>query len=368
MRHVQFAESATNGQSYVFLEDSNGIENPRLVIGMIKLHEIPRSFTPTCASLFPCSDNYCNPFEFGHVMAWELGGPNVPENIVPQYSEWQGSASTTYSSWRNMELKIGKKARKTPTDLIFVAVVEYANSGNSYAAQAIQFSNWNQLFSWDDHRIPTEFKVYVEPVGTSFGAKLVAQFLDPRGLGQDHARVAGEILVRYKGSPIFQMVWDHSILPPQDRDSLIRNATAVAVERAMAAHALKRSQEVDAAEKELEGEGIPRNQAQEWSFAPYSPVYRPTWDEYRFIDNHPNNVRELLESDFHVPHIDAVNVTPGMMVSGVFHDMKQGVFRAMIARQKSEKEKHRDRFKKWEKDNRFQTFMARRAVQQDSET
>src|SRR6266446_1159369 len=123
MRHVQFAETTTRGQSYVYLEDSKGIENPRLVVGKLKVHGVPRDPTPNCVSGFACSDSFTNPFEYGHVMSWDLGGPNVRENIVPMYAEWQGSQSTTYASWRNMELEIKAIANGHANQFIFVAVM-----------------------------------------------------------------------------------------------------------------------------------------------------------------------------------------------------------------------------------------------------
>src|ERR1700678_781792 len=42
MRHVQFAETAKRGQSYVYLVDSKAIENPRLLVGKLKAHGFPR--------------------------------------------------------------------------------------------------------------------------------------------------------------------------------------------------------------------------------------------------------------------------------------------------------------------------------------
>jgi hypothetical protein len=39
--------------------------------------------------------------EKGHIMALELGGPDIPQNIVPQWAKWQGTGV-----WRRMEVGI----------------------------------------------------------------------------------------------------------------------------------------------------------------------------------------------------------------------------------------------------------------------
>jgi hypothetical protein len=66
--------------------------------------------------------------EKGHIMALELGGPDIPENIVPQWAKWQGCGE-----WRKMEQQIYDLAVKgNPTDasksgyfLMFHGVINY---------------------------------------------------------------------------------------------------------------------------------------------------------------------------------------------------------------------------------------------------
>ncbi len=45
----------------------------------------------------------------GHLIALELGGPDVPENIVPQWANLQSNGL-----WRNMEIGILDLAKKNP--------------------------------------------------------------------------------------------------------------------------------------------------------------------------------------------------------------------------------------------------------------
>jgi hypothetical protein len=61
----------------------------------------------------------------GHVMALELGGPDIPENIVPQWAMWQGSGE-----WREMEREVKRMAlealQETPKRyLMFHCIVSY---------------------------------------------------------------------------------------------------------------------------------------------------------------------------------------------------------------------------------------------------
>ena len=43
----------------------------------------------------------------GHLMALELGGPDIKENIVPQFANWQANGE----EWRKMEKEVEQKAR-----------------------------------------------------------------------------------------------------------------------------------------------------------------------------------------------------------------------------------------------------------------
>lgn len=64
--------------------------------------------------------------ERGHVMALELGGPDIPANIVPQWAKFQGA-----DSWRKMEVAVLKKAKELPKGqkLNYIVEVFYKSSG-----------------------------------------------------------------------------------------------------------------------------------------------------------------------------------------------------------------------------------------------
>lgn len=59
----------------------------------------------------------------GHIMALELGGPDIRENIVPQWAQWQSNGV-----WRQMErqvLKIAENEKKNGNFVLFDATVNY---------------------------------------------------------------------------------------------------------------------------------------------------------------------------------------------------------------------------------------------------
>lgn len=66
--------------------------------------------------------------ERGHVMALELGGPDISENIVPQWAKFQGSGA-----WRAMEQAVLKKALAVVGEgnfLRYKVVVSYKDTGD----------------------------------------------------------------------------------------------------------------------------------------------------------------------------------------------------------------------------------------------
>jgi hypothetical protein len=65
--------------------------------------------------------------ERGHVMALELGGPDIAENIVPQWAKFQGSGE-----WRRMEVAVLAKAKalKKGQQLRYRVEIFYKSSGD----------------------------------------------------------------------------------------------------------------------------------------------------------------------------------------------------------------------------------------------
>jgi hypothetical protein len=94
--------------------------------------------------------------EKGHVMALELGGPDIPQNIVPQWAKWQGSGV-----WRQSETAIRDLAVKgDPADsttpgyrLMFHCVVSYYSPSNDL--------KWLAMINMNRLCVPSGFSVYI---------------------------------------------------------------------------------------------------------------------------------------------------------------------------------------------------------------
>jgi hypothetical protein len=117
----------------------------------------------------------------GHIMALELGGPDVSENIVPQYQQWQQTGA-----WRQMEVRAEQTALP---QAIFVALLEYGNPGNADTAGLhATFRDVDPTVYWDDHRVPTRFRIWMLPGNAGPGAQILTTIL---GAGlQEHVRAA----------------------------------------------------------------------------------------------------------------------------------------------------------------------------------
>jgi hypothetical protein len=332
---------------------------PRLVVGKLKAHGLKREPTPKCSSGFKCSDKFSNPFEYGHIMGWELGGPNFPTNIVPMYAEWQGSPSTIHESWRNMEIEIGAMVKESDKALIFVAAVEYVNTGDDEPGQSKRFKEWSQLFDWNDYRIPTWFRVYVETADSTLGQRLGAQFLNPGGLGTQHFQLCAEILKAYPGTaPAYSKLWDHSKLPPQDREALIRNSSGFAVQDAFLEHQAQREVAIARGIAELQGTGIPLSEAKEFAPAPLSPTNN---EHYFFINQHKEKVQEVLARDYGLEAEEAKRVTPATMIQGYYHGVPAvRNVKLWVKRNDENKRKQQELLEKTRKDLRTKLFLEKR--------
>jgi hypothetical protein len=374
MPFKSFTETPKRGRGYIYLNKSGTVDLPKLVVGMLKKHGIKRDPTPKCASGFICSDGFKNPFEYGHVMAWEYGGPNEVENIVPMYAQWQKNASVTYVAWRNLEVEISNFVAGKPNKFIYIAVVEYANSGNTYPAQAQRFGSYDQYFDWDDFRIPTAFNIYVEPVGSTYGKKIIEHLLPATGgVGKDEQKIRDEILTAYTGTPALTKVMDHSTLPPQDRAYFIRNACALAVPEAMKDHELEKDKQIATNKQELMDmdfdkplKKIDNSTASDWAFAPMSPAHD---DEYVFADKFHKDVREVLKTTYHVPGTDADNVTPFEMQKGVFgSNMQQRNIKIWQKTRDDRMEEKREAWTEFQKDKCFKEWEKQRGLKMPTDS
>jgi hypothetical protein len=141
-------------------------------------------------------------------MSLELGGPDVTQNIVPQYQQWQETGA-----WRRME---DQAKRTTIPQPVFVVLMEYANGGDAMASNLHDtFQNVNASVYWDDYRIPTRFQVWLLSGTAQPGAGILANILGD-GLSENaRAAATANLTGQLNAVPTFQ---DFSVtaMPQED--------------------------------------------------------------------------------------------------------------------------------------------------------
>ncbi|MFL5519891.1 MAG: DNA/RNA non-specific endonuclease [Gemmatimonadales bacterium] len=96
----------------------------------------------------------------GHIMALELGGPDIPQNIVPQWAQWQSNGE-----WRQMEkqvLAIAQKVMQNGNYLHFGAELHY----KPYADKWVGYASKKSVGT------PTGFTVTISEISGTTGGTL----------------------------------------------------------------------------------------------------------------------------------------------------------------------------------------------------
>jgi hypothetical protein len=139
---------------FIYMDTKNGCKRPVVVIGYVNPCSTEgRELPPDPISTFKCEGT---PFGKGHVFALSNGGPDINENIVPQYQEWQENGE-----WRKMERYVHDNAVRSGSKRdIFVAILEYEFNGNIYDTNVLRYDSY-QIFRWDDYRIPSLFLTWL---------------------------------------------------------------------------------------------------------------------------------------------------------------------------------------------------------------
>ena len=218
-----FPQAFPSRPCYVLLDPQN---RPSTVIGGVTLTDTGDRENPPPPV---CGMNIDGtPLGRGHVMALQLGGPDVAENIVPQYQQWQ-----QIGAWRQMEVAAVQHASQ---NAIFVTIVEYGNTGDATANSLYDtFRNDDPLVYWNDRRIPTQFRIWLLPGGANPGAQIAADIL-AAGL-QDTARAAAaRNLAITLGTTATFANFTVTAMPAEDRQFWMRNQMAVAVEQSFEAY------------------------------------------------------------------------------------------------------------------------------------
>jgi hypothetical protein len=158
----------------------------------------------------------------GHIMALELGGPDVSENIVPQYQQWQQTGA-----WRQMEVRA---AQNVPTQGVFVALLEYGNTGDANATGLHRiFREDDPTVYWDDSRIPTRFRVWMLSGATAPGSQILTDILGSGLQASVREAAAQKLSTLLNTVPVFQE-FSVTAMPQEDLTFWRRDGLAKVVE------------------------------------------------------------------------------------------------------------------------------------------
>jgi hypothetical protein len=178
--------TATKLVGVIHRQDTSGRDNP-----------------PPCLSEF---ETFGTPFARGHIMALELGGPDISANIVPQYGCWQA-----VGDWRRMEVEI----RETIDADVFIADLTYTETfGTTYEVQKRNFENGDKLFHWQDTRIPVRFRVWTVNANWGSGGVKIRDYLAADNDGKDE-RISA-LIQALADPPFFDQTIDK--MPQIDHD------------------------------------------------------------------------------------------------------------------------------------------------------
>ncbi|MFN7999228.1 MAG: DNA/RNA non-specific endonuclease [Bryobacteraceae bacterium] len=212
-----FPQAAPKRPCYVWLDGQN---RPMAIVGGVTVTDTGGRENPPPPV---CGLNIDGtPLGRGHIMALQLGGPDVAENIVPQYQQWQQTGA-----WRQMEVQAAQNAFP---NTIFVALLEYGNVGDANATGLhATFQSDDPVVYWDDFRIPTRFRIWLLPGGMNPGAQISADILAPGHTEGARAGAAAGLAMTLGTTPMFA---DFTVteMPMEDYAFWMQNQAAMAVD------------------------------------------------------------------------------------------------------------------------------------------
>jgi hypothetical protein len=298
-----FPQAAPKRPCYVLLDGQN---RPTAVVGGVRVTDTGGRENPPPPV---CGLNIDGtPLGRGHVMALQLGGPDVAENIVPQYQQWQQTGA-----WRQMEVQAAQNA---PLNAVFVALLEYGNTGDANATGLhATFQNVDPVVYWDDFRIPTRFRIWLLAGGTNPGREIETNILasgKPDGMRSAAAGILGATLGTTPAFADFTVTQ----MPAEDYAFWMQNQAAMAVDESFETY-------------QHNFEAMP---------APPSPR-RET--EVEYILGRGDEVRQLLESQHGwLAHDLNMYASNARLLEAVFHEKPlKARTKKMVQRREAEYQK-----------------------------
>ena len=250
----------------------------------------------------------------GHIMALQLGGPDVPENIVPQYQQWQQSGR-----WRVLEK--AAMAHAAVGSWIFVAQMHYGHTHKSGKDHAAEFLKGNTTIFWDDPRIPTIFDIWLVPGGSDEGKAILTNILDPKAKDGDREKAAAALPLALAAKHHFRKNDDQATeMPEEDRNYWRKNELATIVANMFEAYPEDREDQLKTAAKLVKDHGIGDKGEREDMMDVLMSPKRET--EYEFVAGYGDEIREQLDLEGWAPSEITQYGTNSHMLEAVFHKPK----------------------------------------------
>lgn len=316
--------ASASGRAYAILLDASN--RPVGMMGRVsKKVTKGRSTPPVPISGF---DTDYTPFDRGHIMALELNGPDISENIVPQYRHWQETGA-----WRKNEVALSEHPHAQ--DAIFVAELSYPGHPNTYVAQQQRFQQ-NEIFDWTDLRIPDAFDIWLVPA-TEATAKDIEKHLlsDSKATAKEFNE--GVVAVR-KLKPYARFV--HSKMPEEDVAFWKSVQVGVAFHTVYETYKAKRKLDLEVMETELK-KSPPMDKTSKVSKkllslkeeAEVLDVTRsPMRTDVEFAMTQGAPIKQELEKRFDWKPAETVALNNGLVVKAVFGDQKKSQTKAQAKR------------------------------------
>jgi len=196
---------------FISLRSFNGAEFPEYVL----VRYAPQATTDREQAPSPSNGFVCDgsPFDRGHVCALELGGPDISENIVPQWRHWQETGE-----WRRLE-SVDIPANASPGDLLLFRVIWRNDLVFAVEPPQVDITHYQafgaeSLIGWDDFRIPRQFKFWlIRPSHPAYAALSA-------GLGTADLTAGIQAFLAQAALPLFERAQEQ--MPAEDHAQLER--------------------------------------------------------------------------------------------------------------------------------------------------
>jgi len=305
MAYVTGTATSPNASSpyYIHLQTYNGAEFPLLVLVKIKFQSTTnRPPAPNPSNGFQCEGS---PFDKGHICALELGGPDISQNIVPQWSQWQETGK-----WRRLEsTEIPAVAHDGD---LFLCKVEWPGDLKAASPSLVNKDFYRDfqaesLINWDDCRIPHTFGIWVIKQSSKSFASLAA------GLGTNDMKSAIDAFLSAGSSPQFTIT--QGAMPEEDHRHLEQRQVVNAFGEYLDAMNLYHDGRIETAAKQHAVSGkITRRQAKVNAIKELGE-YRRGDVIKRFDNQHAQVFQQYLVDYCNFEQGEAANFTPARVIA-----------------------------------------------------